>query len=67
MTIYETIEGKFSPHNCLFETPLCDEGKCIFGDLVKRINEEMKQYLTETLISDTTFAFGDHHDKEKDY
>jgi Rrf2 family protein len=67
MTIYEAIEGKFSPHDCLFETPLCDEGKCIFGDLVKRINEEMKQYLTETLTSDTTFAFGDRHDKEKDY
>ena len=67
MTIYEAIEGKFSPHDCLFETPLCSEGKCIFGDLVKNINGEMKQYLTETRISDTTFAFGDDHDKKKDH
>ncbi len=67
MTIYEAIEGKFAPHDCLFETPLCAEGNCIFGGLVRKINEEMKHYLTDTLISDTTFAFGDHHENEKDH
>lgn len=67
MSVYEAIEGRFSPHDCLFETPLCDEGQCIFGDLVKRINDEMKHYLTETRISDTTFVFGDGHAKKKDH
>lgn len=67
MTVFEAIEGKFAPHDCLFETPLCDEGACIFGDLVKTINGQMRKYLTETLISDTTFAFGDDNDKEKDH
>ncbi|MBN2224917.1 MAG: Rrf2 family transcriptional regulator [Deltaproteobacteria bacterium] len=67
LTVFEAIEGKFAPHDCLFETPLCDEGKCIFGDLVKKINEQMRRYLSETLISDTTVAFGGNHDKKKDH
>jgi Rrf2 family protein len=67
MTVFEAIEGKFAPHDCLFETPLCDKGMCIFGDLVTKINREMRKYLTETLISDTAFAFGDNNDKKKDY
>jgi Rrf2 family protein len=66
MTVFEAIEGKFAPHDCLFETPLCNEGKCIFGGLVSSINTEMRKYLTETRISDTTFAFGENHDKQKD-
>jgi Rrf2 family protein len=67
MAIYEAIEGKFSAHDCLFETPLCAEGTCIFGDLVKKLNDEMKRYLTETLISDTTGAFGGTRDNKKDH
>jgi Rrf2 family protein len=67
MTVFEAIEGKFAPHDCLFETPLCNDGKCIFGGLVKKINDEMRRYLTETLISDTTVAFGDNHDKKKNH
>jgi len=66
MTVFEAIEGKFAPHDCLFETPLCNEGKCIFGGLVMSINSQMKKYLTETRISDTTFAFGENNDKQKD-
>jgi Rrf2 family protein len=66
MDVYEAIEGKFLPHDCLFETPLCKKGTCIFGDLVGRINEEMRRYLTETRISDTTFVFGDGNDTKKD-
>jgi Rrf2 family protein len=67
MDVYEAIEGKFLPHDCLLETPLCEEGKCIFGDLVGRINEEMRRYLTNTRISDTTFVFGDDNGNKKDH
>lgn len=67
MDVYEAIEGKFLPHDCLFETPLCREGMCMFGDLVKKINEEMRRYLTETRISDTTFVFGDDNGTTKDH
>ncbi len=67
MDVYEAIEGKFLPHDCLLETPLCGEGKCIFGDLVGRINEEMRRYLTNTRISDTTFVFGDDNGNKKDH
>jgi Rrf2 family protein len=67
MDVYEAIEGKFSPHDCLFEARLCEEGNCIFGGLLKTINEEMKHYLAETRISDTTFVFGDGNDKKEDY
>ncbi len=53
MAVYEAVEGRFDPHDCLFETPLCERGgRCIFGGLVKRVNEEMKHYLTETTIAD---------------
>ncbi len=59
MAVFEAIEGRFTPKDCLFETPLCDEGMCIFGDLVKDINERVSRYLTETRISDTALIFQD--------
>jgi len=66
MTVFEAIEGKFAPHDCLFETPLCDEGTCIFGDLVKNMNEQMSRYLTETRVSDTALMFRDDPKKDTD-
>jgi len=66
MSVYEAVEGTFSPHDCLFETPLCKGGNCIFGDLVRKINDEMRQYLNDTRISDTLSIFGDGHDNTKD-
>ncbi len=58
MAVWEVIEGKFVGQACLLETPLCDKGNCIFGDLVKRINEELRGYLMNTRISDVMTTFG---------
>jgi Rrf2 family protein len=67
MAVWEAIEGKFGGQACLLETPLCDRGECIFGDLVKRINEDLRGYLTNTRISDVTTTFGGKREKEKDH
>lgn len=66
MAVWEAIEGRFVDQDCLFETPLCEEGTCIFGELVKRINEDLRRYLTNTRISDVKTTFGGKREKEKD-
>jgi Rrf2 family protein len=66
MAVFEAIEGKFAPTDCLFEIPLCGDGTCIFGDLVKDMNERVSRYLTETRVSDTASIFQDEGRRQAD-
>jgi Rrf2 family protein len=58
MAVWEAMEGRFVDRPpCLFEAPLCEAGTCIFGDLIKKINDELRRYLTDTRISEVKGAF----------
>lgn len=50
--IYETIEGKLSDNLCLLDRKICRGKKCILGDLVKKVNKQMRTYMDHTMISD---------------
>ncbi len=56
--IYETIEGKLFDNFCLLDRKICRGKECILGDLVKKINKQMREYMDHTMICDLTSSYG---------
>lgn len=54
---YEAIEGPLEETRCLLGRPICHGGKCIFGDLLKQIDQRTKKYLTKNKLSHLTSVF----------
>jgi len=52
LEIYEAIDGKFRPSGCLLSRKPCDSGKCIMGDLIKSLNEQVEHYFSEKKLSE---------------
>lgn len=52
LEIFEAIEGPFQPSNCLLGGVLCGGRKCIFGELLKTVNEKVLTYLSETRLGE---------------
>lgn len=51
MEIFEIIDGKFIPVNCLFNKPPCIKSqKCIMSDFLCRLNSEFKDHFNNTKI-----------------
>lgn len=51
LEIYEAIEGPLAPRHCLLGEKRC-QGECVLGDFVTRTNEQFRQKMTETRLSD---------------
>ncbi len=55
LEVYEAIEGPLKPSSCLFgDSRKCNSAFCVLGDLVARINHEVKDYLSKTYLSQMT-------------
>jgi len=52
LEIFESIEGPFQPSDCLLGGVLCGGRKCIFGDLIRTVNEKVLTYLSETRLGE---------------
>lgn len=50
--VYEAMEGKFKPGECLLDKPVCPRKKCVLGGLMEKINQEVGNYLKNTRVSD---------------
>lgn len=50
LEVYEAIDGKLATNNCLLNQNLCN-GNCIMGDLIGKINAQVKDYLKETKLN----------------
>jgi Rrf2 family protein len=50
LDVYEVIEGTIKDHECLLPQPICKNQKCIFGNLLRQINSEVKDYLKKTTL-----------------
>lgn len=50
MDIYETIEGKFIPCQCLMQYALCHTKHCVFGTLLGQVNTLFYEHLTKTTL-----------------
>jgi len=54
--VYEAIDGKLSPSNCLFDKDLCN-GNCIMGGLLQNLNAQVKNYLSQTKLASLTSVY----------
>jgi len=51
MNIFEVIEGPISNSHCLAGDPVCGRMKCIMGDMLNTVNNELKKYLSGTNLA----------------
>ncbi|UCF04999.1 MAG: Rrf2 family transcriptional regulator [bacterium] len=58
MNVFEAIEGPFRPSDCLMDTQVCGEGKCLFGPLLAKINREFSEYLGKTSVKEIDGNYG---------
>ena len=50
LDVYEAMDGELSTSNCLLNKNLCN-GNCIMGDLVGKLNMQVKDYLSKTKLN----------------
>ncbi len=58
LEVYEAIEGRLLPANCLLGTPVCKGEGCILGDLVETLNGQVREYLSRTRLSELVGVYG---------
>ena len=51
LDIYVAVDGEFPSQNCFFSTEVCD-GHCPMGDLLVKVNHDVKKYFETKKISD---------------
>lgn len=52
LNIFEAIDGSLPQGDCLFEKQFCENKMCIMGDLVKKVNAEVREYFQNKRLSD---------------
>jgi Rrf2 family protein len=50
--VYEAIEGPLKAVSCLLGAPVCRGDKCVLGDMLERVNAEVREYLDYTVLTD---------------
>jgi len=56
--VFEAIEGRLEPVQCLLRTQACDGKHCILGGMVERVNRETLDYLSTTHLSELVRVYG---------
>ncbi len=68
LEIYEAMEGKLRPRDCLMENRVCRGRKCVLGDLLVRMNREFRDYLAGAKLSEFKHQYpvgnGGKHEKK---
>lgn len=57
LEVYEAIEGPLAADTCMLGRASCPGGRCIFGDLVQKVNDLTRHYLSNTRASDLAGVF----------
>jgi len=52
LDLYEAIDGKFSVSRCLFGRKSCPADGCVMGDLLERMNRQVREHLEGRRLSD---------------
>ena len=50
--VFEAIEGRMQPVQCLLKTRACNGKQCILGGMVRKVNKETLDYLSATKLSE---------------
>jgi Rrf2 family protein len=52
LEVYEAIEGAIRPASCVFEHPICEGKKCVFGRAIADFESAFGRYLRRAKLSD---------------
>ncbi|MEA2062565.1 MAG: Rrf2 family transcriptional regulator [Gemmatimonadota bacterium] len=58
LEIYESIEGPLTEKRCRLTSPVCNDGKCIFGSLIGDLSKQFRDYLSKTKLTDLAGRIG---------
>jgi len=50
LEIYEAIDGPLPDRSCLMDHPILGEHRCLYGDLLKTIQEQVSRHLRTTTL-----------------
>jgi Rrf2 family protein len=50
LEVFEAIEGRFEPSQCLLSSAICDGDNCILGSIVLEANTMLRKRLEETTL-----------------
>lgn len=56
LEVYEATEGPLQERRCLLGNPMCS-GNCILGGLLERVGDEVRDYFSQTRLSDLKDTF----------
>lgn len=51
LTIYEAIEGPMGAPQCLLAKQICEGHDCVLGELVQRLDQEIREYLQQATLA----------------
>ena len=63
--VFEAIEGKLEPVQCLLRNRACDGKSCILGGMVEKVNRETLDYLHTTRLSKLVRVYGKEDKKRR--
>ena len=50
LNVYESMEGPVAFDECLLGKPICGDQGCLLGDLLKTVNNEVRNYFGQTTL-----------------
>jgi Rrf2 family protein len=51
LRIYEAIDGTLNEGGCLLGEPICIGGKCMLGEVLHSLHEQLRVYLNDTTLA----------------
>ena len=63
LEIFEAIEGRFEPSQCLLSSAICDGDDCILGNIVVEANTMLRARLEETTLVDVEAVINADQDR----
>ena len=57
LDVYEAIDGPLVPNKCLLDAQICAGKRCILGDLIETVNNQVREYLATTRLPDLTSIY----------
>jgi Rrf2 family protein len=57
LEVYEAIDGPLVPNNCLLGSRICGGERCILGDLLERIDRQVREYLATARLNELTSVY----------
>ncbi|MBN1826942.1 MAG: Rrf2 family transcriptional regulator [Candidatus Eisenbacteria bacterium] len=52
LEVYEAIEGPMPVCGCVFGKPVCGRKSCLFGGLLKGVNDTIREHFARTTLAD---------------